>query len=79
MATAPLSAPLLLLALVEFQSRQQSDRGSIYRVYTRHDKSIPDRAITTHDPPIRRIEFDTPDIAIRPPADTVSKCSIDFC
>ncbi|EMP33932.1 Protachykinin-1 [Chelonia mydas] len=35
------------LAVVEFWSRRQSDRGSIYHVYTRRDKSIPDRSITT--------------------------------
>ncbi|EMP38784.1 hypothetical protein UY3_04103 [Chelonia mydas] len=47
MAATPPSTPLPPLAVVEFRSRQQSDRGSIYRVYTRRDKSIPDRSITT--------------------------------
>ncbi|EMP23885.1 Potassium channel subfamily K member 12 [Chelonia mydas] len=46
-AAAPPSTLLLPLALVEFQSRQQSDRGSIYHVYSSRDKLIPDRSITT--------------------------------
>ncbi|EMP26907.1 hypothetical protein UY3_15984 [Chelonia mydas] len=47
MAATPPSTLLPPLAVVEFRSQRQSVWGSIYHIYTRHDKSISDRSTTT--------------------------------